>query len=102
MKKVLIVSLIAVSLLLLASGAMADRGDGWARWDKGCGEDCPEDVVFEFPEICCPSPCPAPAPAPCPDEDDKCSDEDDKCSDDDGCHDDYDNHHKDFRDDFRH
>jgi hypothetical protein len=60
MKKVLIASLIVVSLLLLASGAMADREDYRAKWDDRCGEECPEE------DNCAPECLPEETPETCP------------------------------------
>lgn len=43
MKKILVVSLVLVSLLLLTSAAMADRGD--SKRGNHADECCPEEVV---------------------------------------------------------
>lgn len=62
MKKVLAISLVLVSLLLLTSAAMADRGDR-VRNHECCPEEevCPPEeeevcppIVIGFPEIPCP------------------------------------------------
>lgn len=58
MKKVLIASLIVVSLLFLASGAMADYGNDRGKWDDHHGDKCaPECPPEETPKETCP-PCP--------------------------------------------
>lgn len=57
MKKVLIASLIVASLLLLASGAMADYGNDRGKWDDRHGDKCvpvPECPPVETPEEACP------------------------------------------------
>jgi hypothetical protein len=57
MKKLLIASLVVVSLLLLASGAMADRGDrhgGYCPEEKECAPECPPEEVCPTIEVCFP------------------------------------------------
>jgi len=55
MKKVLVASLVVVSLLLLASGAMADYCPPVEPEPEPCPPvvTCPP-IVIDFPDICCP------------------------------------------------
>ncbi len=60
MKKILAISLVVVSLLLLTSAAMADRGDRIKVDDRFGDVCCPEKeicppIVVCFPEFTCPS-----------------------------------------------